>query len=421
LPRPKDNARRRLLWLACKTLVRPYARYQSDHVSNLLIYTDTDFASASMSHSLQDQSLVGHDEALHHSLQNTSSAYSWAISSIIRDLQTWTSLVTPYVFHPVTAAQVYFPNMWPFSGKSFDPDVGIGDLSNKVILVTGANTGIGKETVLQLAKHNPAKLYLAARTEAKARDAIKSIKSAISKPVDIEYLPLDLASLKSVREAAERVNASTSRLDILILNAGIMAVPPGKSESGHDIQLGTNHIGHFQLTKLLLPLLERTAAMPGSDVRVISVSSEAYNMAPPIDTITSTEKLTATGPWTRYGASKAANILFAAELARRYPAFKSVSLHPGMIKTDLYLPNQEINSLFKYGLALFSPLVLRGVPEGAQNQLWAAAGAKREELIDGAYYTPVGKSHAGNKFANDQEGGKRLWDWTEAELKKAGA
>lgn len=374
-----------------------------------------------MSHSLQDQSLVGHDEALHHSLQNTSSAYSWAISSIIRDLQTWTSLVTPYVFHPVTAAQVYFPNMWPFSGKSFDPDVGIGDLSNKVILVTGANTGIGKETVLQLAKHNPAKLYLAARTEAKARDAIKSIKSAISKPVDIEYLPLDLASLKSVREAAERVNASTSRLDILILNAGIMAVPPGKSESGHDIQLGTNHIGHFQLTKLLLPLLERTAAMPGSDVRVISVSSEAYNMAPPIDTITSTEKLTATGPWTRYGASKAANILFAAELARRYPAFKSVSLHPGMIKTDLYLPNQEINSLFKYGLALFSPLVLRGVPEGAQNQLWAAAGAKREELIDGAYYTPVGKSHAGNKFANDQEGGKRLWDWTEAELKKAGA
>jgi NAD(P)-dependent dehydrogenase (short-subunit alcohol dehydrogenase family) len=144
-------------------------------------------------------------------------------------------------------------------------------------------------------------------------------------------------------------------------------------------------------------------------------------MAPPIDTITSTEKLAATGPWTRYGASKAANILFAAELARRYPTFKSVSLHPGMIKTDLYLPNQDINSLFKYVFALFSPFVLRGVPEGAQNQLWAAAVAKREELIDGAYYTPVGKSHVGNKFANDQEGGKRLWDWTEAELKKAGA
>jgi NAD(P)-dependent dehydrogenase (short-subunit alcohol dehydrogenase family) len=374
-----------------------------------------------MTDSRRDQRLDDQDEALHHRLQNSTSPHPWAVSSNIQDLQTWTSLVTPYIFHPITAIQVYFPNLWPLSGKSFNPEVDIGDLNEKVILVTGGNTGIGKETILQLAKHNPAKLYLAARTESKAQEAIKSIKSALSKPVDIEYLPLDLTSLKSVREAADAVNASTSRLDILILNAGIMAVPPGKSESGHDIQLGTNHIGHFQLTKLLLPLLEKTAAIPGSDVRIISVSSEAYNMAPSIDTITSTENLTATGPWTRYGASKAANILFAAELARGYPAFKSVSLHPGMIKTDLYLPNQEVNSLFKYGLALFGPLILRGVPEGAHNQLWAAAGAEREELVDGAYYTPVGNSHAGNKFAADQVSGKRLWEWTEAELKKVGA
>ena len=69
---------------------------------------------------------------------------------------------------------------------------------------------------------------------------------------------------------------------------------------------------------------------------------------------------------------------------------------------------------------MLGPLILRGVPEGAHNQLWAAAGAKREELVDGAYYTPVGKSHAGNKFVKDKAGGKKLWDWTEAELKKAG-
>lgn len=374
-----------------------------------------------MTNSCRDRRLDGQDEALHHELQSTTILRPWAIYSNIADLQSWTSLITPYVFHPVTAIQVYFPSMWPFSGKSFNPKVDIHDLSQKVILVTGGNTGIGKETILQIAQHNPAKLYLAARTESKARDAIKSIESALSKPVDIEYLPLDLTSLTSVRKAAETVIASSSRLDILILNAGIMAVPPGKSESGHDIQLGTNHIGHFQLTKLLLPLLEKTAAMPGSDVRIVSVSSEAYNMAPSIDTITSTEKLTATGPWTRYGASKAANILFAAELARRYPAFKSVSIHPGLIKTDLYLPNQKVNSLFKYGLALFGPLMLMGVPKGAYNQLWAAVGAKREELVDGAYYTPVGKSHLRNKFATDQAGGKMLWDWTEAELKRVGA
>lgn len=373
-----------------------------------------------MSDSLQDQRLGSQDEAVHDGLQKPLSSPPWALSSDIQDLRTWTSLLTPYIFRPLTAIQVYFPNMWPFGGKLFNPEVGIGDLSDKVILVTGGNTGIGKETILQLAKHNPAKLYLAARTESKARDAISSIKNALSKPVDIEYLPLDLTSLRSVREAADAVIASTSRLDILILNAGIMAVPPGKTDSGHDIQLGTNHIGHFLLTKLLLPLLEKTAQLPGSDVRIISVSSEAHNMAPSIDTITSTEKLIAAGPWVRYGASKAANILFAAELARRCPAFKSVSLHPGMIKTDLYLSNQNVNYLLKYGLALFGPLIFRGVPEGALNQLWAAAGAKREELIDGAYYTPVGKSHPGNKFAIDQASGKKLWNWTEAELRKAG-
>lgn len=284
---------------------------------------------------------------------------------------------------------------------------------------SSGNTGIGKETILQLAKHNPAKIYLAARTESKARDAIKSITSTISAPVDVEYLPLDLSSLKSVNAAADKVNASSSRLDVLILNAGIMAVPPGKSESGHDIQLGTNHIGHFQLTKLLLPLLQKTAAKPDSDVRVITVSSEAFNMSPAIDTIISTEKLTATGPWARYGASKAANILFAAELARRYPALKSVSLHPGLIKTDLYLPNQSANFMLRYGLALVGPFVMQSVPQGAHNQLWAAAGAKRDELVDGAYYTPVGKVHTGNKFANDKIAAKRLWEWTEEEVKKA--
>ena len=238
--------------------------------------------------------------------------------------------------------------------------------------------------------------------------------------MDIEYLPLDLASLKSVRRAAEQVNVSSSRLDILILNAGIMAVPPGKSESGHDIQLGTNHIGHFQLTKLLLPLLEKTASKPGSDVRVITVSSEAFNMSPNIDTIISTEKLTATGPWARYGASKAANILFAAELARRSPALKSVSLHPGLIKTDLYLPNQEANTVLKYGLALVGPLVMQDVPHGAHNQLWAAAGSKREQLMDGVYYTPVGAAKTGNKFAADKVAAKKLWDWTEQEVREAG-
>ena len=302
---------------------------------------------------------------------------------------------------------------------SFKPDEAIPSLKDKVILVTGGNIGLGKETIHQLAKHNPAKIYMASRTESKARDAIKSINAVLSEPAVIEYLPLDLSSLKSVQRAAQRVSASSERLDILILNAGIMAVPATKSESGHDIQLSTNHIGHFTLTKLLLPLLDKTAGQPGSDVRIVSLASEAYQMSPSIDVIISKEKLEKTGNWTRYGASKASNILFAAEMARRYPMFKTVSLHPGMIKTDLWKPNNEHKSLAGFFIG-FGERFGKSVQEGALNELWCAVGAKRGELRNGGYYTPVGKLKSSNKWANDTVAGKKLWDWTDEQVREAG-
>lgn len=242
----------------------------------------------------------------------------------------------------------------------------------------------------------------------------------MTEKVDIEWLPLDLMSLPSVKAAAETVNSKSDRLDVLILNAGIMATPPKKTDAGFDDQLGTNHVGHHLLTKLLLPTLKKTADLPNSDVRVLSVSSEAYNLAPGFETIISTEKLCATSPWTRYGASKAANILFASELARRQPKLFSGSLHPGIIMTDLHGPSQESFSLMTMGMKLVTPFIGQDVPHGALNSLYLAAGAKREELKNGAYYTPVGKAHPGNKFAKDVNAGSRLWDWTEAELAKRG-
>jgi NAD(P)-dependent dehydrogenase (short-subunit alcohol dehydrogenase family) len=333
-----------------------------------------------------------------------------------------TGLVLPYALHPLLAVEVYHPgiaSMWPFSSATFVPATSIKSLAGKVILVTGGNNGIGKETVLQLAKHDPQKIYLASRTESKGRDAISSIKAQTSQNVDIEYLPLDLTSLPSIKQAADQVISHSDRLDILVLNAGIMAVPPGKTASGQDIQMGTNHVGHFLLTKLLLPTLQKTAKEHNSDVRIISVSSEAQNLAPALDTIVSTEKLAATGPWTRYAASKAANIMFAAELARRYPALTSVSLHPGIIKTDLYLPNAKSNAIVRWGARIVGPVLFATVETGALNQLWAAAGAKREELVNGGYYTPVGK-HRTNKWSTDADAGRKLWEWTEKELKTAG-
>jgi NAD(P)-dependent dehydrogenase (short-subunit alcohol dehydrogenase family) len=308
--------------------------------------------------------------------------------------------------------------MWPFGGASFSPAKDIAKLDGKVILVTGGNNGIGKETILQLAKHSPRKIFLASRSESKGRDAIADIKSQISSDVDIEYLSLDLASFSSVKAAANQVLQQSDRLDILVLNAGIAAVPPGKTASGHDIQFGTNHIGHFLLTKLLLPRLQETGR--DSDVRIIAVSSEViHNLVPDIDTILSTEKLTATGPWARYAASKAANAAFAAELARRYPTLTAVSLHPGVVKTDIWTPNPSTNFITRYGPKLFGPLMFDNTETGALTQLWAAAGAKKEELVNGAYYIPVGKLKKTN-WASDVGAGRRIWEWTEKELSFAG-
>jgi NAD(P)-dependent dehydrogenase (short-subunit alcohol dehydrogenase family) len=122
----------------------------------------------------------------------------------------------------------------------------------------------------------------------------------------------------------------------------------------------------------------------------------------------------------RYGASKAANILFAAELARRFPSITAVSVHPGIIFTDLYGPASEGSTIAALSSKLLS-IFGTPVPAGAYNQLWAAAAAKKQDLVNGAYYVPVGKLKAHNKYTKNEEQGRRLWDWTEAELHKFGA
>ena len=280
------------------------------------------------------------------------------------------------------------------------------------------NTGLGKETILQLAKHNPSRIYMGARTESKARDAIASIQEQLSSPVDIRYIPLDLASFKSIRAAAEKFTSECDRLDILVLNAGTMANPPTTTEEGYEVQFGTNHIGHFLLANLLLPTLQKTvaSASPPPDVRVVTLSSMGHNGAPSFDVMTSTPALLETSTWTRYGASKAANILFASELARRYPEILSVSIHPGVVSSDIYGHIKASGAMMTHGVRLMT-LFLRNVRTGALNQIWAA-GAKRELLTNGAYYVPIGTRSDGNTYSNDVDLGRKLWEWTEAEIEK---
>ena len=282
------------------------------------------------------------------------------------------------------------------------------------------NAGLGKETVLQLAKNRPSKIFLAARSEQKAKDAIASIKPHVPDDVDITWLPLDLTSPDSIRDAAKSFHAQSSRLDRLILNAGIMATPPGRvAVTNHEIQFGTNHTGHFLLTNLLLPTLLKTAEEPGADVRVVAVSSVGHNLAPSFETFLDQDKLYNADPNVRYGASKASNILFAAELARRHPSLTAVSLHPGVIITDLYAPMSERSPVGALGAKALKAVGAQA-STGALNQLWAAAGAKKEDLVNGAYYVPVGRRKPRNHYANSEDMGKRLWDWTEEELKKVG-
>ncbi|KAL4955743.1 hypothetical protein BDW69DRAFT_193009 [Aspergillus filifer] len=275
-------------------------------------------------------------------------------------------------------------------GSSFVPERDIPDQSGKVIFVTGGNTGLGKETILQLARHRPERIYLAARTASKAQDAIASIRDSLPDPVDIRHISLDLASFASIRAAAKQFQSECDRLDTLILNAGTMANPPSLTEDGYEIHFGTNHIGHFLLTKLLLPTLRATAArstFPDPDVRVVTLSSLANTSAPSYDIMTSTTELISHGWSTRYGASKAANVLLAAELARRYPEILSVSVHPGTVSSDLYQNSKVAGFPYDIGVAIMKKF-FRSVRTGAMNQVWAAS-VRRDQLVNGGYYVPI--------------------------------
>lgn len=194
-----------------------------------------------------------------------------------------------------------------------------------------------------------------------------------------------------------------------------MATPLATTEDGFEAQFGTNHIGHALLTKLLLPTLLKTADMPHSDVRIISVSSIGHHMAPKDGLVLDHEKLMTLAPFQLYGQSKLANILYAKALAKRYPQIMSASVHPGLISTDLYFATIQSGWIMRLGMKMFAPLVFGDVSYGALNQLWAAT-SPRSGVVNGGYYNPVGKSAGASKYATDEELADRLWGWTEAQL-----
>ncbi|KAF2186052.1 NAD(P)-binding protein [Zopfia rhizophila CBS 207.26] len=281
---------------------------------------------------------------------------------------------------------------------SFLPDRDIPDLSGKFILVTSGNSGLGKESILQFAKHTPRQIFMGARSRSKAEEAIREIQNAVPK-ANITFVEIDLSSFASVKNVADSLLQQCDRLDILLNNAGLMGVAPGLTKDGYEMQFGSNHMGPALLTKLLMPLLDKTSSLPGSDVRIVQVSSDAYQFAPKEGILFSQLKtpLADIGGRARYGQSKLANLYFIKSLAKRYPNYAYVSWIINIAKKLFFVDVQT----------------------GALGQLWASTGSSNE-VKSGAYYIPLKKEVKGTKVVDNIEMADKLWNWTEKEFVKNG-
>jgi NAD(P)-dependent dehydrogenase (short-subunit alcohol dehydrogenase family) len=284
------------------------------------------------------------------------------------------------------------------------------ELKGKIAIVTGANTGLGFETALDLYQKG-AKVYIGCRDEVKGQNAVERMKATTESGGELVLGLFDLGSINSVKDFAERIIATEKRLDLLVNNAGVMIPPATKSEDGFEIQFGTNFIGHFTLTGQLFNLLEAT-----QNSRIVTLSSIAHRGA-----VIDFDNFRLEKPynnWREYGQSKLADIIFTLELDKRIKAnnYQTISLaaHPGFSKTDLQ-KNMEKNML--------DSLELMTAKQGAQPTLFACL---HQDAKGGQYWGPDGHNEQkGNPaiakidvVALNQVQNAKLWEWAK-EVTKA--
>ncbi|TKS73423.1 Retinol dehydrogenase 13 [Collichthys lucidus] len=271
-------------------------------------------------------------------------------------------------------------------------------LDGKTVLITGGNTGIGKETAVDLARRDfnclifilelykicccasGARVILACRDMDRANKAAEDVRKESGND-NVIVKKLDLASLQSVRQLAKDVLANEERLDVLINNAGVMSCPKWLTEDGFEMQFGVNHLGHFLLTNCLLDLLKKS-----SPSRIVNVSSLAHEKGQIYFDDINLEK--DYDPWKSYRQSKLANVLFTRELANRLQGtgVTTYSLHPGVIRTELGRHLWPTMPLWKR--VVYKPLVflIKSPTEGAQTTIYCAV----EESLQnesGLYYS----------------------------------
>ncbi|KAI2626761.1 short-chain dehydrogenase [Hypoxylon sp. NC1633] len=302
----------------------------------------------------------------------------------------------------------------------------IPNLSGKVYLVTGANTGVGKEVTRILFSKN-ATVWIAARNEERGRNAIRSITEEFpSSSGKLEFLHLDLSDLTTIKKTVDTFLAKEQRLHVLFNNAAVMIPPKGsKSAQGYELQLGTNVLGHFLFTKLLTPTIIATAKeSPAGSVRIVWVSSGAAEFVVPVkggidmDNLDYKKEVFYAH---KYGASKAGNYYQATEFARRYrkDGIVSVALNPGSVKTELDRHASSVELLFRkattypaiYGAytELFAGLSDEVTPERSGDWIvpWGRFADIKNDLLQGS----KPQSEGGTGIA------QKLWDWSEEQVK----
>ncbi|KAI3527882.1 short-chain dehydrogenase/reductase [Colletotrichum filicis] len=303
--------------------------------------------------------------------------------------------------------------LWPKAKPAFNRSELLPSIKGKVILVTGGTSGLGRQAVLEYARYDPEKIWLAARNAAAAERTIKEIQDEAAN-ASIEFVHLELTSVASIRKAARIIRLKSSRLDILMLNAGIVAAPPGLTEDGYEMQFGTNFIGSVLLAKLLSPTLLDTAETPEADARIIFLGSQASSMAPTQGIVFDALKTDfgEVGAWARYGQSKLAVLLYARELAKRQTKIKVCVVDPGFVDTN-WAQSWKSSSYILQALYPLMRMASSSVENGVQNQLWASV---HPNVKSGVYYLPVGKPAVGQENLANQKLAQRLWEWTETEL-----
>ncbi|KAF7301039.1 NAD-binding protein [Mycena indigotica] len=296
------------------------------------------------------------------------------------------------------------------------------DLHGKVALVTGGNTGIGYATIQMLARKG-AKVYMAARDEGRAIEAIKKLEAENINDGSVHWLKLDLSDPRLTVGAAKELMEKEERLDIIVNNAA--RALPGPYQLNKDGLLDimvTNHISHFALTQTLLPLLEETSKRDGADVRIVNVSSSAHGMVQPssftsLDTFNKDYGISVTNSLRTYGNSKLANVLYMKELQRRLKeksiAITCISAHPGAIRT---IGSDGFSELIPIIGGLLKRFYFKPPRMGAMTVAFAAAGAKVAEersKYEGAYLVPIAKLATPSPSAQDQRLQRELFEATE--------